>query len=54
MVGNPGAAVNGDPTSSDMGSERYKSRSVGDVVSSVKSNTICIGDIGAYERNLFG
>ena len=35
-----------------MGSERYKSQSVGDVVSAVKSNRICIGDIGAYERNL--
>ena len=35
-----------------MGSERYKSQSVGDVVSAVKLNTICVDDIGAYERNL--
>ena len=46
-------AVNRDPASSGMGSQRYKSQSVGDVVSAVKSNRICIGDIGAYERNLF-
>ena len=52
MVGNPGAAVNRDRTSNGMGSERYESKSVGDVVSAVKSNRICIGDIGAYERNL--
>ena len=35
-----------------MGSERYESKSVRDVISAVKSNRICIGDIGTYERNL--
>ena len=27
--------------------------SVGDIVSAVKSNTMCVGDIGVYGRNVF-
>ena len=53
IAGDSGSAVDGGPATriaAVLDAERCES--VGEV-SAVKSNTICVGDIGAYGRNVF-
>ena len=53
IAGDPGSAVDGGPATriaAVLDAERCES--VGEV-SAVKSNTIWVGDIGAYGRNVF-